>query len=924
MRFLDLQNIGKKKCKKNQNLKIFLCLFFTSIILLNFLYTNNGYFINYSGEVLTLDTETYKETSLNSLRTSTGTSMLQNPFTENFDAVRNFFENKYQSSLDFSISTYFRYGDTDGDITDDTIFSEDNLLYYKSLMKSEINEIETFDTYLSLKETPLWYEGNYNEYQYGYVKSIDNSTGQVKDDDRYLVDNLIPVFLLIENIEEDIDDILINGKKPEDSIDEIFYLINSTDFWEETSSGFYHHNSTTDKYTESNFFAILANLLIHRTYRKLNLDNLIRDRAYELANLTMIALDNYMWDSSDNAFYHHANTNWNPFVVTGGANFHLSTNALGIITLLEFWIESGMINDSSYFQNALDLFESLEYLWNGNLYRNIADPDFAGIIDANLNLDSNAMMMSACLKLFEVTGNISYYERALDIYDYFELNFYNNNAYDFGSADTSKNLLSNLKVREAYLDAIEIYNSTVINSRYNVSNTVPDFIFNQDVMNLTSTYSFEKTQEYFDPIGKEYLPFTVQHNITDANINYLFKYPNGTFLTLFENQINSPAASHTLLYDINDILPIGDGYQIYIWANKSYFKMATLIKHFNVTSGLILEAIESLPNTLYQGQVINVSLLINYIRNDNLTLTASLKGQEIKNFPSQEINFTSSKIILISFNLTAKLGAIPGSSEITFNIKKGNLYYFQYQRTIQIGYSFDYSNLIHQSNVVKGEHIFVSMSLINFLPNATQSLNVSFMGITENSIEEYIVEEFLEENEIKTVAYYLKSLESITNDTIRIRMRILINTTEYYSKQFTVNIIPKYEIISASFPEKIPQGASAYLIIIIKNNQENPEEFSLHINGRQYTTNIDELNTGENSIVTTLIPTINPYEFGTKKYRVVLKDSENEEIALFYFEVTLELSALNLVLFYVLPILVPVGIILFFKNKEIKHKKLRR
>ena len=84
------------------------------------------------------------------------------------------------------------------------------------------------------------------------------------------------------------------------------------------------------------------------------------------------------------------------------------------------------------------------------------------------------------------------------------------------------------------------------------------------------------------------------------------------------------------------------------------------------------------------------------------------------------------------------------------------------------------------------------------------------------------------------------------------------------------------------------------------------------------------MNTGENIIIAVFTPTINPYEFGIKKYRVELKDSANEDIALFYFEVSLELSSLNLVLFYILPIIIPIGIILYFKNKEIKHKKLRR
>ena len=422
-------------------------------------------------------------------------------------------------------------------------------------MKPEINSTETFDIYLKLKETPLWYEGNYNEFKYGFVKSIDNSTGQINDDDRYLIDNLMSIFLLIENIGEQIDDISINGKTPEDSINEIFNLINSSEFWEDVDKGFYHHNSTTDKYTESNLYSVLANLLIHRTYRKLNLDNTIRDRAYELANLTMIALNSSMWQETDKAFYHSADINWDPFA--GDQRYHLSTNALGIITLLEFWIESGMTNGSSYYQNAIDLFDSLDYLWDGNLYRNIADPGWSFIPDPSLNLASNALMMSACLKLFEVTGNLTYYERAQDIFNYFELNFYNNDAYKFSFTDNSKNFHSNLILSEAYLDGYGVYNSTVLNARYNVSSEVPDFIFNQDVMNLTSTYSFKQTREYFDPTTKSYLPFTIQHNITDASINYLFKYPNGTFVTLADTPtvkfqpVNTAHGLHFSKYSIS-------------------------------------------------------------------------------------------------------------------------------------------------------------------------------------------------------------------------------------------------------------------------------------------------------------------------------------------------------------------------------------
>ncbi|MFX0103885.1 MAG: hypothetical protein ACFE75_00135 [Candidatus Hodarchaeota archaeon] len=929
---MSLNNIEKKRRQRKQLLKGVICLLLTMIIMLNFLLINDSNFkINNPEVFLPIDESDKQENLLDNKITTAGTSILRNPFTVNFELLRAFFENKYQSSLDFEVPMYFRYGDTDGDITDDTIFSEDNLLYYKSLKKMEISKTTTFDMYLKLKETPLWYEGNNGQFNYGFVESIDNSTSQVKNSDRYLYDNLLPIFLLIGNIGYDLDDFSIDGIFPEDSINEMFYLINSSEFWDGSNYGFYNHNSTSDKYLESNFYSVLANLLIHRVYQDPKYDISIRDRAYELANLTMIAINNSMWSTSGKAFYHHSDTNWNPFIVLFGTNYHLSTNALGIITFLEFWIKTGMKNDSTYypyFQKAIDVYNSLDNnLWDdiNNLYENIAQPDWT-VIDSTPDLKANALMMSACLKLFEITGNYTYYNRALQIFNGIETNLYDNvnNAYDFNLANNSKNFNSNLGLSEAYLDAFEIYNSTILIATYNVSNDIPDFIFNHDTLNLTSSYSFKKTNEYYNPDSNSYLSFTVQYDITNASITYLLKYPNGTFFYQLEDQIVDPVTSSTLLYNVEESLPMGDGYFIYVWANTTYFKMAQDLKRFNVSSGLINTTINGLISTLYQGPIVNVSLVINNTRRDNLTVTASLEGQEIKYYAPQVINFTASKQIIISFNLTAKTGAIPGKTEIFFKIKQGNVIYLKIKRIIEIGYSFDYSNLLYQSKVVPGDNIFVSMNIKNFLPNATQSLNISFTGITQNSIDDYVKEETLNENEIRAVSYNLKSLESITDETIKIKMNILINTTEYYSEVFTIQIIDKFEILSVSFPERVPQGVLAYLIIIIRNNQENSEPFSLYINGEGIATNIVELNTGENRIFVQIMPTINPYEFGIKKYRIVLKDSVEEEFARFYFEVAIELSTLNLIIFYVLPIIIPIGIILFFKNKDIKFKKLRR
>ncbi|MFX1523369.1 MAG: hypothetical protein ACFFCC_07695 [Promethearchaeota archaeon] len=928
MSFSNFYSTIEKKKRKNKVVRSFICVFLVLILNLSILNIyNSSDPLQYSDGFYNIP-ENIFDIERDNLQAATNTSMLQNPFISNFDVVRGFFETNYISSLGPEISTYFRYGDISGTITDDTIFSEDNLLIYNSLMKSELDQTELFDAYLKLKTTPLWYEDLNEQFKYGFVRSVDNSTGLIKDSNRYLIDNLLPIFLLIENIGDNIDVLTINSEKPSDLIEEAFSLISSSEFWDSINNGFFNYNSSTFKYSDSNFLGILANLLIHRSYHQLGLDVTVKTLSYFLANQTMNSMNSHMWDSTDKAYYYNADEDW---VTLGGGQryYHLDVNALGIMTLLEFWLESGMESNSPYLLRAIELYDSLDaHLWNNSskVYHNIGRPSWDILIDSSFNLKANALMLQACLKLFGLTGNFTYYNRAIEIFESFENSFYDdtNNSYDFSLTNSTKNLNSNLYLLRSYLKASEVYISTVLSSEYNITDTIPDYLIDQDIMNLTSTYLFSKSDKYYNPGNDSYVPFTLTYSITDADISYLFKYPNSTFLYQFQHHIIDPETSYSLIHPIEESLALGNGYYIYVWANKSYFNMAKSLKRFNVISGLINESIEGLPDTLFQGQILNVTLLVNYTRNEDLTLTASLEGEDIVQYPSQVLNFTASTEMNVSFDLTAKFGVSPGPSEITFNFKKGNVIYLSVTKVIEIGFSFNYEHLIYQSRVVSGQYIQVSLDLINFLPNVTQTLNVSFTGEAENTIETFIQEETIDKDDIKSVSYALKTLENIRNETIRIVMKILQNTTIYYTEQLIIEIIPEFEILSVSFPDQIAQGSYASLIIFIKNNKDTFESFTLSINGKNVNTNIDDLSPGENRIIQKFIPSSNPYEFGTKVYRIVLTDSENEEIARFYFELVLELSTLNLVLFYLLPGIIPIGIILYFLSKEIKSKKLRR
>ena len=903
----------KLKGKKGFNFfKLALCIFFI------FIFTFNTFYMDYN---IKQDYRDIKdETNLN---ISAGPEIFVDPFKANFSKIWNFFSTNYKSDLDINKNTYYRFGNNLGVVSFDKVYSIDNLLLYKTLLKDETDAIATFDTYLKLRDSPLWYQDSINQNNYGFVSSFDNTTGEIFDNDRYLIDNLMPIFLLIENIGDQINNININSVFPKDSIDEIFILINSSQFWDDVYEGFYNTNSTTIKYVESNLYAVLAFLEIHRIYEQLGLNVDIKNRAFELANITMNKLLKELWDDVNGGFEYYGKNDWSS--ETGSTFKYLKTNAMGILALLEYWIESGMQTDSSYFQNATDLFNNLEFLWDSgfNAYEKSRD-SFWGLSGANrsIDLEANSIMMSACLKLFEYTGNLTYYNRAWQLFNTFENSFYDGTINSYKSSidspiNDNKNMYANLRLTEAYLNAFEIYSNTQLTSDYNVTSEIPDFIFNQDILNITNIYSYKKTDQFYNITTKTYESFTIEYQIDTASISYIFKNPENEILNTISQQITN--TSTTLLYGITDAFEIGQGYNLQIFANSTNFGTSHILKQFNVISGLVDSPILGLPPILFQGPTINLTIPINNTRNQNVNLTVSMEGTDIIN-EVQNITFNTLVLTNVTFNLTATLDAAIGPHTISFILNENNITYLEISKVINIGYSFDYTNFIYQNSIVNGVSAFASLTLINFLPNSTQILNVSFYEDDSLILRE---QTHLNVKEIKTVYYDLDYTDTETH-IVNVTMNISKGDTIFYSTQFSVEIIEKYEILSATFPETILQGSAAQFILIVQNNLDVSEPFILYVNGVAVETNLNGLGPGINRVVAEVIPSINPYDFGKKSYTFELRDSLNEPIVKYYFEIQMELSSFNLVIFYVLPVLIPICIILIYKNKEIKNRMLRR
>ncbi len=916
-----------RRNKNRDNFRMILSLILITFMIINFLYISHNNYQNNIQLVEPPTPELYDENEMD-LNPSAGTSLFQDPFTVNFDKIWQFFDGKYLTELEMGVDTYFRSGNASGIITDDTVYPIDTLTLYNTLLRDDLDWMELYENYLTLKTSPFWYEGE-AKFSYGFVSSVDNSTRQINDDRRSLIDNLMPISMLIENMGANIASIYNSNplQYPYDSIEEMFYLINSSQFWDATNVGFSEYNSTDfteNKDTKSNLYAILATLQIRNAYEQLGLNPIIKNRAYELANITMDILLNNMWDDSDDGFYNFAWDDWSTLGLSGATYKYLDTNALGIITLLEYWLETGM-TDSTLLDKAIATYEKIEQnlkYGTNNVYNSSVDRIWLPIT-SKVDLEANSLFMLACLKLFELTGNITFYNTAFDLHDAFENKFYDSsvNAYDnsyFTPIDDGKNLNANLKLIDAYMKAFEIYSSTFLESSFNVSSEVPDFIFNEHELNIDTIYRGEKDFNYFNYTTMSYETSQLQFNITSANATYIFKYPNGTLFEIVNQVITGNVT--TFKYAINDSLPIGQNYNLYIYANSSMFGTAQILKNFNVISGLVNHTILGLPDILYQGPTLNITLPVNNTRSENVSLTITMEEGDIVT-ESQILLFPSMVLTNVSFNLTARLGAFIGSHNISFRFEVGNILYLEVIKVVNIGHSFDYADLIHENKVVKGQSIQVSLNMKNFLPNSTQSMNVTFRSPYIQNIKEEIT---LLDNEVRLLLYNLLVSEDIVEESITIDMDISKGDTIYYTKSIEIEILPSYEVLSVFFPQFVAQGNTASFTLIIKNNKETSETFSLYVNGEKWTTNINGLAPGENRIIAEVIPTLIPYDFIAKTFTFELRDSFGETIVQYYFEVSIELSPTNLILFYVLPILIPVGIVLFYKNKELKHKLLRR
>ena len=195
-------NLGfRRKISKRRNLtKLAVCFFLISLFFINFLFIQNQ--PNYTSTNSLIYDKDENNESISPLlpKISSDPSETQDPFTKNFSAIWTYFNTYFKSNLaSYDIPTYIREKTNVEGTVDNGVYSIDNLLLYYSLLDGDYDQTETLEAYIDLKSTPLWFEENKDNFEYGFVGTIDGNTGSITNDTRYLIDNVLPIYLLLED-----------------------------------------------------------------------------------------------------------------------------------------------------------------------------------------------------------------------------------------------------------------------------------------------------------------------------------------------------------------------------------------------------------------------------------------------------------------------------------------------------------------------------------------------------------------------------------------------------------------------------------------------------------------------------------------------------------------------------------------------------
>ncbi len=784
----------------------------------------------------------------------------------------------------------------------------DGLVNLLDMSKSEISQY--FNTYMY---SEFWDSNVSQQGYYSWVNSdwSDNSTVKELDGNSQIILTFIDWLIS--------DQSNITTYNVENYISKQWDVQNDL-FYDSTHKVYNHSTIDHSKFAKDQFIAAITGFLIHRA----NHGNLPeQSNAFTIANETMAYMISSSFFHNDLFEYRRDSDLGDPTGIN--ENKDLITNAYAIWALSEWYLELGAPEkgEPDYvktIENAEKVFLSLnDTLWNEtySLFMNVSEKG-GNIINHKICLKDNSIMLTAMQKLFEVTGNFTYYKVCIDMFNGIQQHFedpvygsYYNwiNATTTAEIDKNKNLNS-ISYLFRSLNSISSLSERIDT---NMTTNATEFIKKEAMsVNITAEYFFD-IYNYYDQPNAE-INFSVP--IENADFFFSVRFPNGT-LAYNVTQNGDVNGKASIEFPFLDDYPLGD-YTVDMYANYTGILTSFNKISFSLIPGFRVQEYTLESESIRAGSSTSLNLSINNTRMENLTVSINLNGTNFANQSFEQI-LMNGTLTNFTYEITALASASFGSTSLLIEIKNDTSLNYILEIPIVILSSIEIERIEQDAYVFREFDFNILVELQNIV-NISQTVDISISGvyITDIEVSQLLLPEesviVLLNTQISTNAPYGEIMYSIN-----ITRASDGNNISY--KEFISSVKLPLDILFLDVPEISYHGKESQASCYIVNNLKTSQNISIFVDNEAIKSNLTII-PGENLVD---IPFgqnfMNPYEFGNRYYLIEIMDSNGNIIYEQLVSTELKASVGSLLLGYALPIIIPIAGIVIVRHMALENKK---
>lgn len=814
------------------------------------------------------------------------------------------------SPLDENMPLYFSKSDRSGEnILDDNQYLEDLVVFFDSFAELlGYSNSEILSYYNRLNDFTLWDSDSVEQGYYTYIAADAETNSSIKElqgNSQYILS---------------LDDLLADTTTKSGASALIVSQWDSllANFEDTDNLLFNHSNVDSQKYMKDQLLLALSGFLIKQYgLPSASAADSIATEIMEILIDEKSGVPNYLIYNND-AFDYKRDTDISS--ISGSSIRDLETNAYGILALLEWFVSDNLVTNANY--NRLAKAEAIftkfySNLWNDtySLFMNTMTQADSNVIDDSIDLEANAVMMLAILRLYQITGDFSYFEILMEMYSGIETylrdpvygTYYNSLNSTTSVVDSTKALKSQSYLINTYLEIENFVEQTDITLDLNQTT----FIKGEETpLNISVDY-------YFDfNIFSGGFSVSKNYGVANSTQNYIIRAPNNTIIQTDAITADEDGKSY-LIFNFTDGLELGD-YQVSLMVNYTGVATEYATASFAIESGFEIVKATS-DSSIRCGGELNVSLSLDSSRETNLTLDIVISGEQIENTTYTDQEIVNDLVNNYTYFINVDQFAEFGSSQVEIQLVKGNITYAEQTLNFLIKSSIDVSSVEQDSTVFRGRNFSTIVSVSN-LKDFDETIIVELTG-------DYIT--------LVNTTIEISSLESKTLDLLSfIAQEAPLGDLDYkleVKRESDGSVINSYtlsstiknpiEVISISAPEFSYHWRENNIICTVKNNMDIAQKIVIRLND-EVVSSISNISPGETSLSIPITGNLrNPYDLGDKHFNVQVYDVDGILLYETTVKTTVQPSLGSILLGYVLPLVIPIVGIVVVKHIALENKK---